>query len=234
MACSALHSAGLPSSAQPKLGHKHRTEISSPPTTPIPGQFCQPQALSRMESRSKNPPITSDGLPENKGGTDLRTATEIWVKLAESEARLHLMVELGYLEVGFPDVENFCLDLESKYRCTVIGELKENGKDSPEWKIVKLCMELKMIDERKNNGQLETARYKMRKKIEEELGKNSRRARNKVKNLRQEAARRKAVVMKKNEEKLKHLRRKFRTTEEDKMDHVPVSMAELDLDKLSI
>ena len=37
-----------------------------------------------------------------------------------------------------------------------------------------------MIDERKNNGQLETARYKMRKKIEEELGKNSRRARNKV------------------------------------------------------
>ena len=52
---------------------------------------------------------------------DLRTAAEIWLKLAESEARLHLMVELGYMEVGFPDVENFCLELESKYRTHVIG-----------------------------------------------------------------------------------------------------------------
>ena len=60
-----------------------------------------------MESRSTKPIINSDSLPENMGGWDLRTATEIWVKLAESEARLHLMVELGYLEVGFPDVENF-------------------------------------------------------------------------------------------------------------------------------
>ena len=72
---------------------------------------------------------------------DLRTASEIWTKLAESEARLHLMVELGHLEVGFPDVENFCLDLEAKYRSEVIGGLRDNGKSSPEWKIVKLCME---------------------------------------------------------------------------------------------
>jgi hypothetical protein len=47
-------------------------------------------------------------------GCDLRTAEEIWRKLAESEARLHLMVELGKFEVGFPDVKQFCLDLESK------------------------------------------------------------------------------------------------------------------------
>ena len=45
--------------------------------------------------------------------SELRIAEDTWKKLAESEARLHLMVELGELEVGFPDVEQFCLDLES-------------------------------------------------------------------------------------------------------------------------
>jgi hypothetical protein len=63
---------------------------------------------------------------------DLRIAQDIWQKLAESEARLHLMVELGYLEVGFPDVENFCLDLESKYRNTVQGDSREKRKKCPE------------------------------------------------------------------------------------------------------
>ena len=66
-------------------------------------------------------------------GPDLRIAEGIWQKLAESEARLHLMVEMIDLEVGFPDVEEFCLDLEAKHRSTVIGKLREQGKSSPEW-----------------------------------------------------------------------------------------------------
>ena len=146
------------------------------------------------------------------------------MKLGESEARLHLMVELGHLEVGFPDLENFCLELESKYRSTVFGDLRDKGRDSLEWKIVKLCMELKMIDERKVNSQLETARYIVRKKIEDTYGKNTRRARNAVKKLRQESAKNKSTIMKKYEEKLKHLRRKFRASEEDKLDRIPESM----------
>ena len=186
-----------------------------------------------MEPRSKHPPLTSDVLPK-EGGPDLRTAAEIWLKLAESEARLHLMVELGYMEVGFPNVENFCLDLEGKYRSKVTGGLRDNGKDSPEWKIVKLCMELKMIDERKTNCKLETDRYKMRKKIEDYNKKNSRRSRNIMKNLRQGAARRKKTMMMKYEGKLKHLRRKYRSTEEEKIDRVPDSMTDLNLDSLSI
>ena len=36
------------------------------------------------------------------------------------------MMELGHLEVGFPDVENFCLELESKYHSKVLGDLREN------------------------------------------------------------------------------------------------------------
>ena len=125
-------------------------------------------------------------------------AKETWRKLAESEARFHLMVELGNLEVGFPDVENFCLDLESNYRSTVQGELRDKGKKCPEYRIVKLCMNLKMIDELRVKGRLESNRYKEIRKIEDEYGKNSRRSRNIGKTPRKEAARSKVIAMRKN------------------------------------
>ena len=128
-----------------------------------------------MTHRSRFQPHYSDLLLE-KGGLDLRAAKDTWRKLAESEARLHLMVELGHLEVGFPDVENFCLDLEGKYRSRVTGELRDKGKKSQEWKIVKLCMSLKMIDERQVHSELETERYILKKAIEDVLGKNTKKA----------------------------------------------------------
>ena len=159
---------------------------------------------------------------------------DLWRKLAESETRLHLMVELGYLEVGFPDIENFCLDLESKYRSTVQGELREKGKKCPEYRIVKLCMDLKMIDERKVNGKLKSEWYDARKRIDDEYGKNSRRSRNIVKKLRQHAASHKMMIMRKNEDKLKHLRKKYRKSEEDKINQIPEAMLDLGLESLSI
>ena len=165
---------------------------------------------------------------------DLRIAQGIWRKLAESEARLHLMVELGYIEVGFPDVENFCLNLESKYRSEVEGGLRDKGKQCPEFRVVKLCMELKMIDERKVNKALVSERYKFRKKVEDEFGKNSRRARNMVKKLRQYAARYKKMTMTNHEGKLKHLRKKYRKNEEEKIDQIPEAIADLELENLSI
>ena len=186
-----------------------------------------------MGFRSTTPHNHSDILP-TMGGPDLRVACEIWRKLGESEARLHLLVELGHMEIGFPDVENFCLELESKYRATVTGDLREKGSKSPEWKIVKLCMELKMIDEKKVNCKLENVRYKMRKTLEDTFGKNIRKTRNIVKKFRQEAAKNKSEIMKKYEEKLKNLRRKFRITEEDKLDKIPEALEDLHLENLSI
>ena len=78
------------------------------------------------------------------------------------------------------------------------------GVKSPQWIVVEVGMNLKLIDERKSNSELMTQRYNMRKKIEEELDKNSRRSRNKLKNLRCEAAKRKKTVMQKNKNKLKN------------------------------
>ena len=167
-------------------------------------------------------------------GSDLRIAEEIWRKLAESEARLHLMAELGELEVGFPDVEQFCLELESKYRATVTGDLRENGVKSPEWQVVKLCMKLKMIDERRVSSDLLRLKYKVRKKIKEDFGKNTRRSRNMINNLRKKAAKAKSEAMKKYEAKMKHLRKKFRSNEEDKMNKIPEALKNLNLENLSI
>ena len=73
--------------------------------------------------------------------------------------------------------------------------MRENGKGSPEWKIVRLCMDLKMIDERKIKSQLESLKYKVRKQIEDEYGKNNRRTRNIVKKLRNHASQAKVIAM---------------------------------------
>ena len=177
--------------------------------TMIPSQSCNMGPDQKdQETRSTNPNISSDILLE-EGGKDLRIEMEIWSKMAESEARLHLMTDLLIYKVGFPDVEQFCLDLESKYRATATGSLREKGENSPEWQVVKVCMNLKMIDERKTNSELTTERYNLRKKLEEKHGKNSRKTRNLLKKLRQEASRVKKTVMKKNLEKMNHLKKKF-------------------------
>ena len=197
-----------------------------------PAQSCSIDPFL-MDSSSTHPPESSDLLHES-GGPELRIEREAWCKLAESEARLHLIMELLKIKVGFPDVEEFCLEIESKYRSTAIGSLKERGDKSPEWQIVKICMNLKLLDERKKNSELVTMRYNLRKNLEETLGKNSRKARNRVKKLRCEAARRKKTVMKKYEEKLYHLRKKFRISEEEKVDTVPEAIQDMKLEKLSI
>ena len=90
-------------------------------------------------------------------------------------------------------------------------------------------MKLKMIDEKRVNDELLTLKYKFRKMIEEEYGKNSRRARNVIKNLRKEAERVKRETILKNEAKMKHLRKKFREDEEEELSKVPKVMKNLGL-----
>ena len=86
-----------------------------------PAQSCSIDPFL-MDSSSTHPPESSES-----GGPELRIEREAWCKLAESEARLHLIMELLKIKVGFPDVEEFCLEIESKYRSTAIESLKEKG-----------------------------------------------------------------------------------------------------------
>ena len=55
-----------------------------------------------------------------------------------------------------------------------------------------------------------------------------------MKNMRQHAARHKKMIMENYEDKLNHLRKKYRTSEEEKTNQVPESMSDLGLEKLSI
>ena len=55
-----------------------------------------------------------------------------------------------------------------------------------------------------------------------------------MKNLREYAARHKAKTIKNNEDKLKHLKKKYRKSEEDKINQIPESISDLGLEKLSI
>ena len=168
------------------------------------------------------------------GGQEIRIAEGIWTKMAESEARMYLMVELGEQKVGFPDVEQFCLDLERKYRATASGDLEAKGCKSTEWQVVKAAMKLKMIDEKRVYDELLRLKYKVRKKIEEECGKNSRRCRNQIKKLRKEAGSRKREVMQKNEAKMKHLRKKFQEDQEEELNKIPTVMENMKLENLTI
>ena len=95
-------------------------------------------------------------------------------------------------------------------------------------------MKLKMIDEKRVYDELLRLKYKVRKKIEEECGKNSRRCRNQIKKLRKEAGSRKREVMQKNEAKMKHLRKKFREDQEEELNKIPTVMENMKLENLTI
>ena len=55
-----------------------------------------------------------------------------------------------------------------------------------------------------------------------------------MKKLRQEAAKHKVILIKKYEEKLKNLQRKYRKNEEEKIDNIPEALENLGLEKISV
>ena len=59
-------------------------------------------------------------------GKDLRAIFKLWGDIAASECRLLLMRELGKLDIGFRDLENFNLGIISKLRSE---KMKEKGEE---------------------------------------------------------------------------------------------------------
>ena len=89
-----------------------------------------------------------------------------WKDLAASEMRLHLMTELGKINVGFAEVEEFNLGLNCKFRSKAF----KNNSEMNEGKIIRVAMEIKMRDERKFNGETETERNAFRRELGDLLG----------------------------------------------------------------
>ena len=106
-------------------------------------------------------------------GPELSSAMEkTWRCLAASESRLHLMSELTKLKVGFAEVEEFYLDLSSKYRSKKFQETDNEINNS---KVVKDAMQLKLMDEKFYNDEIKSEQNKLRRILGDEVGKNTQR-----------------------------------------------------------
>ena len=111
-------------------------------------------------------------LPKMEGPRLSSEMSKVWQGVAASECRLDLMRELMCLNVGFGEVENFNLDLCSKFRSNEFKE-KLNEKQNPEVKVVRAAMELKLRDEDSYHGELKSEQHRLRKEIGQMCMKNS-------------------------------------------------------------
>ena len=101
-------------------------------------------------------------------GMNRSARTKIWQELAHSEMRIWLMNELIKYRVGYNDVEDFCLGLKYNFKSE-----KFKNKDDAMEEIVKVAMTMKLRDEKKYKLELNKKRNKVRKYMEDKLGKNT-------------------------------------------------------------
>jgi hypothetical protein len=166
--------------------------------------------------------LTSD-LPPKVEGLDLSVIKVYWEDLAASEMRMHLMVELGKIDVGFADIEEFNLGLTDKFRSRAFRERGGKGEILC-IKVVKAAMEAKLRDKQLTSKELNKERDRRRSKIAKKLGNNTKRYRTAVKYLRDQAIKKKESNRLKYYDKLEHLRTKYREDEERKLDKVPANL----------
>ena len=93
------------------------------------------------------------------------------------------MTELGKINVGFAEVEEFNLGINCKFRSRAFQQNSEMN----EGKVIKVAMEIKMHDELEFNSEMIKERNRCRREIGEILGQNSRKYRTVIRNLRSDA-----------------------------------------------
>ena len=144
---------------------------------------CRParKGVAKITPKSKTPkkPVIFTSTEE---GTDLGLI-DTWKDLAASESRLELMRKLKILNLGLAEVEEFNLGLNLNFRTEKARERMAKGEN----KFVTAAMESKLMDEIYKNSEIMRTRNKMRRKLAEDFGKNTRRYNSIIKHLRTEA-----------------------------------------------
>ena len=166
-------------------------------------------------------------LPPHKmeGKRELRTQKKIWTDVAEAEERVKLIRELIKLRVGFEDLEHFHLGQAMKYKSTNFRG--KNGEDLASNVIVEQ-MRLKLKDEEYYLKERDMDRQEKRGKIEEEMGRNTRRYKARIETLRNVAWAAKLKIRKKNKKKVKDLNYKYREKIEKKKKPIPKGLEEFE------
>ena len=116
-------------------------------------------------------------------GLDLSAMTRTWQDLAASEMRLQLMTELGKINVGFADVEEFNLGIERNLK----SKSRSKNSEMQDKGIIRAAMTLKMRDEQRYNSEMTRKRNIHRRDLGIHLGQNSKKYRTTIRNLRNEA-----------------------------------------------
>ena len=143
---------------------------------------------------------------------------------AANESRMHMMVELLKVKVGFADIEEFSLGLN--YKCRAKSESDNGGQI--EWKVIRTAMESKLIDARKIDKSLKREQNIIRKKIYGKNGDASRKAKKTIRILKSEARNKKKELRIKYSKKIEHLLKKYRQDDEDKLDAILKGMENLE------
>ena len=129
------------------------------------------------------------------------------------------MVELKRYNVGFGEIENFDIELNSKFRSIYYQDkVREFGSQS---KIVEEAMKIKIRDEEKYLLELYRNREEIRQDLARVYTKNSRTYRRILKQLRIEADKTTQEYKKKYSVKIEHLRKKYREDEKEKLKKLP-------------
>ena len=155
-------------------------------------------------------------------GQEKRVDRKVWEDLESSCCRIFLMKELIKYDVGFNDLEEFKLDLLTKLR----SDRVKSGVDKVTRKLVKSAMLIKLRDEEKHNERLRSEKRRRMRVIGELLTKNSRPYRRYLKELNDAAGRKRTEQRRKFENKLEHLKHKYKLNEDDAVNEVPAGLEE--------
>ena len=105
--------------------------------------------------------------------------------MAESEARINLLKVLIREGRGLKEIEDFNMGLASKYKSKRFQKL--NNQPSITGKAIVPAMKMKLADEQSYHRDLANIRSKYKKDMARRLGSNSRKFKNMIADLRQEA-----------------------------------------------
>ena len=153
--------------------------------------------------------------------TNRRARIRCWQNLARSEMHIWLLGELKRYNIGYNEVEDFCLGL--KYNFKSMG-LKNN--DDAMTEVVRVAMKLKMGDEKKYQREIIKERNNHRKQMQKTLGRNTKPYRKEIRDLRDAARKTRDDLKEKYEKKINHLRKKYRQDRDDKDDDIPTELGE--------
>ena len=176
-----------------------------------------------MESTTPYTPTVQEDSYQDIGGYSRREAGRIWRNLAESESRINLLKVLIKEGRGLKEIEDFNMGLASKFKSKKFQRL--NNQPSITGKAIVPVMKMKLADEQSYHRELVYIRNKYRKDLARRLGNNSRKFKNVIADLRQEAKKTKKESTEKFKEKTAHIRKKYsRNTQEE--NEVPEDLQE--------